>query len=105
MRVIVRFHESARVGYESWQARLSREPIGSHALARLHAEELIRQFEIHDGVPEGARFRSDLDPPAWIWRFSSDTWVQFIRRTRKVGLWGQVAVEILVTGLRNHPPD
>lgn len=104
MRVVIRFHESVRAAYEEWQARLSRPPTGNPGVARLHAEELIRQLRDSDGLPEGAHFHPELDPPSWVWRFATDTWVRFTHQQRRVGLWGGRVAEVLVIGVAPHPP-
>jgi hypothetical protein len=105
MRVIVKFHETARTDYEEWQARLSESPTGSEELARVHVEELIRRFEETGGLPAEATFHPDLDPPSWVWRFSSDTWVRFTRRVTRSGMFGRPTAEVIVIGVSVHPPD
>ena len=102
MRVVVKFHESAHADYEAWKARLSKEPSGNPGIARLHAEELIAQFETHGGRPPGAVLRHELDPPSWIWRFASDTTIRFVRREQRKGIWGGLFVEVLIIGVKHH---
>ena len=63
------------------------------------AEELIRELERTGGAPAGAVFRAELDPPSWAWRFTAETWVRFVRRERRLGLWGGVVVEVIVTAV------
>lgn len=104
MRVVVKFHDTARASYLEWQARLSQPPTGNPGIARVHAEELIHQLQVHGGVPPGAEFRPELDPPAWVWRYSSDTWVRFVLRERRLRLWGGTILEVRVTGVMNQPP-
>jgi len=99
MRVVVKFHESARADYEAWQAHLSQPPTGNPGIASLHAEELTRELQRTGGAPAGALFRVDLDPPSWVWRFTAETWVRFVRRERRLGLWGGVVVEVIVTAV------
>jgi hypothetical protein len=104
MRVIVKFHETARADYEDWQARLSESPTGNEGMARLHVEELIRRLQETGGLPTEATFHPELDPPSWIWRFSSDTWVRFTRKETRTGLWGRPTAEVLIIGVSIHSP-
>jgi hypothetical protein len=105
MRVVVKFHHSARADYLAWQTRLRDSRSGNAEVARIHAEELIRELEQHNGMPPGAKFRADVDPPSWIWRFSADTWVRYVLRDRRSGLWGSSVREIIVTAVANQPPS
>jgi hypothetical protein len=103
MRVVVKFHQNARKDYDEWQTRLSQPPTGNAGIARMNAEEMVRQFEKSNGIPSGAKLRAERDPQVWEWRFSSDTWIQFICRKRRQGLWGGASLEVIVTAITNQP--
>lgn len=103
MHVVVKFHDSARADYEAWVARLSQPPTGNPGLAAIHVDEMIRQFREHDGRPPDAEFCPDLDPPSWQWRYSADTWVRFLTRVTRAGVWGGPSVEVIVTRVTNRP--
>jgi len=49
-------------------------------------------------------FRKDLNPPRWVFRYSSDTWVEFAHMESRTGVWGGVIREVVITGLATHPP-
>lgn len=104
MRVIVKFHESARDDYDAWVARLRSAPTGNAEVARIHAEELVKQLRATDGMPAGAVFRDDLDPASWVWRFSADTWVRYVLKDIRVGMFGGLTVEVVVTAVATRPP-
>jgi hypothetical protein len=104
VRVVVKFHESARADYDAWQARLAASPTGNPAVARVHAEELVRHLVQTNGLPPGATFHPELDPPCWVWRYSADTWVRFVHKGRRTGAWGGVVLEVVVTGVSSLPP-
>lgn len=104
MRVIVKFHESARDDYNAWVERLRTAATGNVEVARIHAEELIGQLKVSGGAPAGAVFRAELAPPSWVWRFSADTWVRYIVRDIRVGMFGALTVEVIVLAVATRPP-
>ena len=106
MRVVVKFHKTARDAYQAWQARLSEPPTGNAGVALIHAEEMIRRLEETDGVPSGAKFHPEFNPPCWVWRFSTDTWIRFVHKSRRTGGWGWggITLEVVVTDVLNQPP-
>lgn len=105
MRVIVKIHELARRDFEEWQSRLRQPPTGHSEIASIQAEEMIRQLIEFNGIPPAAKQIAGVDPPCWIWRFSTDLWVQFVHREKRTGWWGGTIREVIVTAMANRPAD
>lgn len=104
MKVIVKFHHVARESLATWQKNLSREPGGNPALATFICDELVRELERHDGVPPGAYLDRDLAPPRWVWRFSADTWIQYLHHPVGHGFWRQATREVIILEISPRPP-
>jgi len=101
--VIVRFHESARDDYDGWVERLRSAPTGNAEVARIHAEQLIEQLKATGGAPAGAVYRNELTPPSWVWRFSADTWVRYVVREMRVGMFGGLTAEVVILAVATRP--
>lgn len=103
MRVVVKFHRSAEPDYRAWRQRNSRPPVGSPAMAQLLEDELRGHLERIQGMPDGAAANAEADPPYWIWRFSSDTWVRYILKDRTEWPLGGWVRKVVILAIRNVP--
>jgi hypothetical protein len=103
MRVVIKFHESAKADYDAWIRRLSQPPTGNTGMALVHADELIRELQRTEGIPSQAIYHPELDPPSWVWRYTSTTWIRFVRKQRRTILGG-ATLEIVVIGLLEQSP-
>ena len=103
MRVVVKVHRSAEPDYRAWRQRNSRPPSGSPEMAQLLEDELCGHLERAQGRPEGAKVNADADPPYWVWRFSSDTWVRYILKDRTEWPLGGRVRKVVILAIRNAP--
>jgi hypothetical protein len=100
----VRFHVDTERDFAKWihgnDVRRGSHPAITEALI----DELISELKASEGNPIGAFFVPQLQPPRWVWRFSSDTWISYILRTKRTGLFGSVTLEVIVLSIASEQP-
>jgi hypothetical protein len=84
MKIEAKYHRMAEASLRAWHTRLAAIP-GGNELAHFHQEEVLRELERQKGLPDGAEFASEFDPPCYIWKSSADTWVRYIIKDQTFG--------------------
>lgn len=103
MKTIVKIHEAIAADYIAWQERNRRPPTGSDDMARLLEQELIAELGRTDGFPPSAKFIEGGGQSYWLWRYTADTWVQFVIHDQ-AGWFGSRLRKVVIIGIADSPP-
>jgi hypothetical protein len=76
--VVVKFHESARLGVQQWYASL-----GATRDQRKEARDALlaalrEHFRQHAGFPPTAVPDRSRHPPVWVWRFTTNLYLEYV---------------------------
>lgn len=103
MKTVVKVHDSVAADYLAWVERNRRPPTGSDDMARLLEQELFAELKRTDGFPSSARYVESDDGSFWLWRYTADTWVQFVIHDQAAWFGGRVR-KVVITGISDSPP-
>jgi hypothetical protein len=100
MAVVVKFHGIAAPSVEAWRRWMLAQPPHDPGIADLMIDALAKHLEQTNGLPQGTTHRGDLSPPRFVWRYTSNAWVQYVRRVSPNGR----DVKVVVIGVSDQPP-
>jgi hypothetical protein len=87
VRVVVKFHETARQDLRVWARSLR----GPRSYRRLFAQnalaELLRLLEALGGPPSGAEPELGVEPAVWWWQYYPQFWIRFAIRDVRPAWW------------------
>lgn len=104
MRVVVRVHRSAGVAFFAWMEQNSRPPTGSPEMAALLYDELRAELVRTRGMPPTAACLADANPPYWVWRFNTNTWVRYVLKNETDWPFRGQVLKVVLTDFADTRP-
>lgn len=105
MTTEVRFHRGTTKDLATWIQQQDRRLGGHPAMTETLLDEMTAELKKTEGRPLGAFYVPTLSPPRWVWRFSADTWISYVRQTKRYGFFGSVRLKIVVLSIASTTPS
>jgi hypothetical protein len=100
MAVVVKFHGVGAPSIEAWRRWMLAQPPHDPGMFQVMKDAMTQRLEQTNGLPQGAVVRADLVPRRYIWRFTSNAWIHFVRKKKDGGR----IIEVVVIEVSDRPP-
>src|SRR5262245_17435897 len=105
MHVTVVPHESSRLDFQAWEARVLSRPGGTREVFRLLVKEMKAELIRLEGIPDIAVLLKGEAEPTYLWRYASDNYVRFQVEERQGFPFAGITRRVLIQRLTPHPPE